>query len=98
ECLPDRDGEVILPSAVRYFSNGKARVGREALAGAVSDPTNTIVSVKRLMGRRLGDVSKAGRVAYDFVEAEHGMVRVRTAAGVKSPVEVSAEILATLRQ
>jgi len=97
ECLPDRDGAVILPSAVRYFADGTARVGREALAGAASDPTNTIVSVKRLMGRGLADVSKAGRLAYDFVAAE-GMVRVRTAAGIKSPVEVSAEILATLRQ
>jgi len=98
ECLPDREGEVILPSAVRYFADGTARIGREALAGAVSDPTNTIVSVKRLMGRGLADVSKAGRLAYDFVDAEHGMVRVRTAAGIKSPVEISAEILATLRQ
>ena len=95
ECLPDRDGEVILPSAVRYFADGTARVGREALAGSVSDPTNTIVSVKRLMGRGLADVSKAGRLAYDFVDADQGMVRVRTAAGIKSPVEVSAEILAT---
>ena len=67
-------------------------------AGAVSDPTNTIVSVKRLMGRGLADVSSAGRLAYDFVESAEGMVRLRTAAGVKSPVEVSAEILATLRQ
>ena len=98
ECLPDRDGEVILPSVVRYLAGGRARVGREALAGAVSDPTNTIVSVKRLIGRGLADVSKTGRLAYDFVAADEGMVRVRTAAGIKSPVEVSAEILATLRQ
>ena len=98
ECLPDRYGEVILPSAVRYLADGTARIGREALAGAVSDPTNTIVSVKRLMGRGLADVSNAGRLAYDFVDAAEGMVRLRTAAGVKSPVEISAEILATLRQ
>jgi len=98
ECLPDRSGEVILPSAVRYLADGTTRVGREALAGAVSDPTNTVVSVKRLMGRGLGDVSNAGRLAYDFVESAEGMVRLRTAAGIKSPVEISAEILATLRQ
>jgi molecular chaperone HscA len=98
ECLPDRDGEVILPSAVRYLADGTARVGREALSGAISDPTNTVVSVKRLMGRGLADVSSAGRLAYDFVDASEGMVRLRTAAGVKSPVEISAEILATLRQ
>ncbi|MEO8311435.1 MAG: Fe-S protein assembly chaperone HscA [Caldimonas sp.] len=98
ECLPDRDGEVLLPSAVRFRADGAARVGREALASAVADPTNTVVSVKRLMGRGLADVPKEGRIAYDFVESEQGMVRIRTAAGVKSPVEVSAEILATLRR
>ena len=98
ECLPDRDGEVILPSAVRYLPDGTTQVGRQALAGAASDPKNTVVSVKRLMGRGLADLSSAGRLAYDFVEGAEGMVQLRTAAGVKSPVEVSAEILATLRQ
>jgi len=98
ECLPDRDGRVILPSAVRYLPGGKTLVGNEALAGAVSDPKNTVVSVKRLMGRGLDDVAPDARRGYDFVEARPGMVRLRTAAGVKSPVEVSAEILATLRQ
>jgi molecular chaperone HscA len=98
ECLPDREGEVILPSAVRYLADGSARVGKEALAGAASDPLNTIVSVKRLMGRGVADLSGAFRLAYDFVEGDSGMVRVRTVAGIKSPVEISAEILATLRQ
>lgn len=98
ECLPARDGEVILPSAVRYLADGTARVGREALADAVSDPANTVVSVKRLMGRGLADVAKAGRLAYDFVDSQEGMVRLRTAAGIKSPVDASAEILAALRR
>jgi molecular chaperone HscA len=98
ECLPDREGRMILPSAVRYLAVGRAVVGSEALAGAVSDPKNTIVSVKRLMGRGLDDLAPGARRGYDFVEASAGMVRLRTAAGVKSPVEVSAEILATLRQ
>jgi molecular chaperone HscA len=100
ECLPDRHGEVILPSAVRYLADGRAIVGREALAGAIDDPKNTVVSVKRLMGRGLRDLSDVGRRAYDFVESEGegGMVRLRTSAGIKSPVEISAEILATLRQ
>ena len=98
ECLPDRDGDVILPSAVRYLADGTTRVGREALAGAVSDATNTIVSVKRLMGRGLADLPAAGRLAYDFVDSGEGMVRLRTAAGIKSPVEISAQILATLRR
>ena len=98
ECLPDSDGEVILPSAVRFLPDGSTRIGRAALAGAVSDPKNTIVSVKRLMGRGLADISTGVRRAYDFVDRDAGMVRLRTVAGIKSPVEVSAEILATLRQ
>jgi len=98
ECLPDHDGEVLLPSAVRYLDGGRVAVGRAALAGAASDPKNTIVSVKRLMGRGLADVDDSGRLAYDFVDDDVGMVRLSTRAGVKSPVEVSAEILAVLRE
>ncbi|HEX2540105.1 MAG TPA: Fe-S protein assembly chaperone HscA [Caldimonas sp.] len=97
ECLPDATGEVILPSAVRYLERGRAIVGARALEAAASDPHNTIVSVKRLMGRGLADVARAGPLPYDFDQAA-GMVRVRTVAGIKSPVEISAEILATLRQ
>jgi len=98
ECLPDHDGEVLLPSAVRYLEGGRVQVGREALAGAVSDPHNTIVSVKRLMGRGLDDLGEPVRHAYDFVDDAIGMVRLATRAGIKSPVEISAEILAALRQ
>ena len=98
ECLPDRDGGVLLPSAVRYFADGTTRIGNAALEGSVGDPHNTIVSVKRFMGRGLADVAPFARSAYDFVDDGAGMVKLRTAAGVKSPVEVSAEILATLRQ
>src|SRR5687767_7970951 len=60
ECLPDAEGEVILPSAVRYLEGGQAVVGARALEAAASDPHNTIVSVKRLMGRGLADVARAG--------------------------------------
>ena len=99
ECLPDAEGEVILPSAVRYLAGGGARIGAAALREAASDPRNTIVSVKRLMGRGLGDIATAGKLPYDFVDDDGaGMVRLRTVAGAKSPVEISAEILATLRQ
>ena len=98
ECLPDGDGEVILPSAVRYLEGGRALVGARALEAAASDPHNTVVSVKRLMGRGLADVARAGPLAYDFDDTASGMVRIRTVAGIKSPVEISAEILATLRQ
>jgi len=95
ECLPDADGRAILPSAVRYLSGGRTEIGQRALDHAVSDPTNTIVSVKRLMGRGRADIDS--RLPYDVLD-EPGMVRLHTVAGLKSPVEISAEILATLRQ
>jgi molecular chaperone HscA len=96
ECLPDAQGRVILPSVVRYLANGGRQIGHEALAQQTEDPGNTIASVKRLMGRGLADVSHAAKLPYALVDAP-GMVRVRTIAGDKTPVEVSAEILATLR-
>ena len=97
ECLPDEAGRVILPSAVRYLADGRREIGRAALAEAANDPANTIVSVKRFMGRGIADIEGRERLPYDFVEGP-GMVQIRTVAGVKSPVEVSAEILARLRQ
>jgi molecular chaperone HscA len=97
ECLPDAQGRVLLPSVVRYLPDGRRQVGYEALTQQAVDPANTIASVKRLMGRKLADIGQAQRLPYTLVDGE-GMVRVRTAAGDKSPVEVSAEILATLRQ
>lgn len=99
ECLPDEQGRVILPSVVRYLPQGSGsgrQIGWDALAAQVDDPANTISSVKRLMGRQLADVAKVGQLPYTVVEAP-GMAAVRTVAGDKSPVEVSAEILATLR-
>jgi molecular chaperone HscA len=97
ECLPDAVGRVILPSAVRYLPNGRRQIGADALAEAAIDPHNTLVSVKRFMGRGLADIADRAKLPYDFVEAP-GMVQIRTVNGIKSPVEVSAEILATLRQ
>ncbi|WP_213296296.1 Fe-S protein assembly chaperone HscA [Paraburkholderia sacchari] len=97
DVLPDEDGHVLLPSVVRYLANGGRRIGRSAKAEAASDPRNTIVSVKRFMGRGKADVEGAANAPYEFVDAP-GMVQVQTVDGVKSPVEVSAEILATLRQ
>ncbi len=96
ECLPDEAGRVILPSAVRYLESGKRQIGAAALSEAASDPRNTIVSVKRFMGRGLADIEGRATLPYDFVDAP-GMLQLRTVGGVKSPVEVSAEILATLR-
>ena len=101
ECLPDEQGRVILPSAVRYLlderGNTRRQIGFEALSAQAEDPVNTVVSVKRFMGRRLADLPDASKLPYDF-DDQPGMVAVRTVAGSKSPVEVSAEILASLRQ
>ncbi|WP_250513368.1 Fe-S protein assembly chaperone HscA [Caballeronia sp. INDeC2] len=96
EALPDEDGHVLLPSVVRYLEKGGRRIGRTAKEEAVTDPRNTIVSVKRFMGRGKSEVEGAENAPYDFIDAP-GMVQIRTIDGVKSPVEVSAEILATLR-
>ena len=96
ECLPDAKGRVILPSVVRYLPGGGRQIGAEALAHQAEDPANTIASVKRLMGRGLADVTQASSLPYGLVDGP-GMVQVRTVVGDKSPVEVSAEILATLR-
>jgi molecular chaperone HscA len=96
EALPDEDGHVLLPSVVRYLEKGGRRIGRTAKEEAVTDPHNTIVSVKRFMGRGKSEVEGAENAPYDFIDAP-GMVQIRTIDGVKSPVEVSAEILATLR-
>jgi molecular chaperone HscA len=96
ECLPDAQGRVILPSVVRYLDAQRRQIGFDALDNQVNDPGNTIASVKRLMGRGLKDVAQAAKLPYALVDTP-GMVKVRTIAGEKSPVEVSAEILATLR-
>jgi molecular chaperone HscA len=97
EVLSDEDGRALLPSIVRYLPNGHANIGYKAQAHRTTDPKNTIVSVKRFMGRGLKDIAHAENLPYDFVDAP-GMVQLKTVAGVKSPVEVSAQILATLRQ
>ncbi len=98
ETLPDLQGEVILPSAVRYAADG-VEVGAGAKAAAAQDPFNTILSVKRLMGRGIADVKQLGeQLPYRFVAGESEMPFIDTAAGRKSPVEVSADILRVLRE
>jgi molecular chaperone HscA len=96
ECLPDADGQVIVPSVVRYLEGGGRAIGRKAQEQQVLDPQNTIASVKRFMGRALRDVAHADKLPYRFVD-HPGMLGIDTVAGEKSPVEVSADILATLR-
>ena len=93
--LPDAEGRPLLPSIVRYRDDG-VDVGYPAQAALVADPQNTIVSVKRLMGRGLADLSDARRFPYRFIDVP-GMVQIETRAGRRTPVEVSADILRTLR-
>ncbi len=95
--LADELGRALLPSIVRYLPGGRTEVGYTAQARQAEDPKNSIASVKRFMGRGLKDVAHAENMAYDFADAP-GMVQLRTVAGVKSPVEVSAEILKLLRK
>lgn len=96
ECLPDDQGRVILPSVVRYGAAGKREIGYSAQHAIASDPENTIASVKRFMGRSLADVRGIEKLPYRFAQHD-GMLGIETIAGEKSPVEVSADILATLR-
>jgi len=97
ECLPDDQGRVLLPSVVRYLDKERRQIGFDAVAARAQDPSNTITSVKRLMGRGLADVTHRAAMSYAIGGGDGGMVQVHTAAGDKSPVEISAEILATLR-
>ena len=94
--LNDLKGRPLLPSVVSYAADGTVAVGYGAEAKQSVDPKNTIVSVKRFMGRGRRDIAHIETLPYDFLDAE-GMVKLKTAAGIKSPVEISAEILKTVR-
>lgn len=98
EPLADAEGQVILPSAVRYHAD-RVEVGQSAKIAASQDPFNTVLSVKRLMGRGLTDVKQLGeQLPYRFVGGESHMPFIDTVQGPKSPVEVSSDILKVLRQ
>jgi len=94
--LNDVQGRPMLPSVVSYAADGVVDVGYGAEAKQAIDPKNTIISVKRFMGRGRHDIAHIETLPYDFVDTE-GMVKLKTIAGIKSPVEISAEILKTLR-
>jgi molecular chaperone HscA len=96
EVLLDSQGRALLPSVVRYAPDGTVDVGWEARDDAAKDPRNTIISVKRFMGRGIADIADVESLPYQFIEAP-GMVKLKTVAGELSPVEVSAEILKVLR-
>lgn len=98
ETLPDSDGTHLLPSVVRYLKSGAPQVGAVAKQSAISDPRNTISSVKRYVGRGLADICKGCSCSeYDFVDGDSSVPRIRTVAGDISPVEISAEILKHLK-
>ncbi|HVZ42998.1 MAG TPA: Fe-S protein assembly chaperone HscA [Ramlibacter sp.] len=96
ECLPDAQGRVLLPSVVRYLEGSRRSIGYDAQLAHAEDAENTIASVKRFMGRGLNDIAGREKLPYRFID-KPGMLGLHTRAGEKSPVEVSAEILATLR-
>jgi molecular chaperone HscA len=95
ETLTDAAGKDILPSVVRYLPDGLL-VGAQAKAAAADDPLNTIQSVKRLMGKALGDVSQTN-LPYQFTGEEKGLVHISTCQGDVNPIQVSAEILKALQ-
>lgn len=99
--LQDEHGHALLPSVVRYLDQGEIIVGHEAQAQQSHDPVNTIVSVKRFMGRNLKDIADRAHIPYKFVDASNEqatrMLQIETRAGLKSPVEISADILKTLK-
>lgn len=98
ETLPDDQGNHSLPSVVRYTEK-EIIVGNKAKTAATEDPLNTISSVKRYMGRGLSDIKElGGRRPYEFVDTDSAVPRIHTVAGDVTPVEVSAEILKSLKQ
>jgi len=97
--LPAEDGSFLLPSVVRYLADGAVVVGEAARQAAASDALNTLVSVKRFMGRGLEAAHQLGdQLPYELVMHDNGMPYFNTIAGLKSPVEASAEILKVLRE
>jgi len=98
ETLPDGEGRHTLPSVVHYLADGGVEVGYAAEAAATTDPENTIVSVKRMMGRGLDDIRAAAHhLPYQFADSDSAVPRLATAAGQFSPMEISAEILKVLK-
>ena len=95
--LLDEQGHALLPSVVRYAENGDVVVGHAAQIAQSADPKNTISSVKRFMGRGIQDIPDTTHIPYKFRDSGAGMVQIETRAGIKSPVEISAEILRNLK-
>lgn len=97
ECLPDDQGRVLLPSVVRYMEMGRRQIGFDAKDSQAADAANTISSAKRFMGRSLVDIESPEKLPYHFKADDSSVISIETVDGAKTPVEISAEILATLR-
>lgn len=98
EPIADLEGNKSLASAVRYHAD-RVEVGASVRQTAAQDPLNSILSVKRMMGRGLADIQQLGQqMPYEFAAGDSGMPYIQTVQGAKSPVEVSAQILMVLRQ
>ena len=95
--LQDEYGHALLPSVVQYLPDGDVIVGHAAQSAQSADPKNTISSVKRFMGRGFNDIPDTTHIPYKFRDTGSGMVQIETCAGIKSPVEISAEILKSLK-
>ena len=95
--LQDEHGHALLPSVVRYLEDGNIVIGHSAQAAQSADPKNTISSVKRFMGRGINDIPDTTHIPYKFRDTGAGMVQIETRAGIKSPVEISGEILRALK-
>ncbi len=95
--LQDEHGHALLPSVVRYLDDGQVAIGHIAQAAQSADPKNTISSVKRFMGRGINDIPDTTHIPYVFRDTGIGMVQIETRSGIKSPVEISAEILRALK-
>ncbi|MBP6563047.1 MAG: Fe-S protein assembly chaperone HscA, partial [Neisseriaceae bacterium] len=95
-CLTDEEGRASLPSVVRYCENDRVEVGHDALQAQRIDPQNTISSAKRMLGRALADIGNGRHLPYKFGDSDH-IIDIQTRQGLKTPVEVSAEVLTTLK-
>ena len=97
ETLPDKQNRHLLPSVVHYSEQGASALGYEAMDFSISDPLNTISSVKRLLGRGVSDLVTLGdQLPYEFIDVDGGMPKIKTVSGAVSPIQVSAEILRAL--
>lgn len=96
-CLPDENGQVLLPSVVHYLEDGSYEVGYDALQQQATDPGHTITSIKRMMGRGIGDLTDTDLLPYHFTD-EAGKLKILMHSYAKSPIEISAAILNTLRK